>query len=69
MDYISGPYSVTFPAGMMRAEFSISIINDTVFEGNEDFMLVINSSLPTDIRVGYPDQVTVTIVDDDRKLL
>ena len=33
-------------------------------------MLTINAtSLPTSVSVGSPDQATVTIVDDDRKLL
>ena len=70
MDYDSGPYTVTFPAGMTSASFDIPIINDTIFEGNETFMLTIDpASLLTnvDVTVGSPDQATVTIVDDDGK--
>ena len=69
MDYGSGPYTVTFPAGTTRVPFNVSINNDDILEDNEDFMLTINpSSVPTGVTVGSPDQATVTIVDDDRKL-
>ena len=69
MDYGSGPYTVTFPAGVTSVPFNVSIIDDMIFEGNENFILTIDrSSLPNDVTVGSPDQATVTIVDDDRKL-
>ena len=68
MDYTSGPYSVTFPAGMTSVPFSISINNDSIFEENENFTLIINSSLPTGVIVGNSGQTIVTIVDNDRKL-
>ena len=69
MDYNSGPYTVTIPAGQTNATFDIGIINDTVREGNENFMLTINSSsLPGGVTPGNPDIATVTIVDDDGKL-
>ena len=67
MDYGSGPYTVMFPAGETRVPFNISINNDRIYEGNEDFMLTINPTLPVGIMVGTPDQATVTIVDNDRK--
>ena len=70
MDYTSGPYTVTFPANANYVTFSISIADDTMYEpNNETFMIAINSSsLPTNVTLGYPSQVTVTIVDDDGKL-
>ena len=68
MDYTSGPYSVTFPAGVMSVPFSISINDDNIFEDNENFTLTINSSLPTGVKVGNAGQATMTIVDNDRKL-
>ena len=68
MDYTSGPYSVTFPAGVTSVPFNISINDDNIFEENENFTLTINSSLPTGVMVGNPGQATVTIVDNDRKL-
>ena len=68
VDYGSGPYTVTFPAGTTMVSFNIPINDDMIFEGNEDFMLTINPSpLPTGVSVGSPDQATVTIVDNDRK--
>ena len=69
-DYVSGPYTVTFPARRTHATFNISIINDNIFEGNENFILTINStSLPTDVTVGDPGPASVTIVEDDGKYL
>ena len=69
MDYTSGPYSVTFPAGVMSVPFSISINDDNIFEENENFTLTIDSSLPTGVMVGNPGQATVTIIDNDCKFL
>ena len=68
-DYSSGPYKVTFPAGVTQIEVNVPITNDDqVEEKAESFSLSINSSsLPMDITVGNPDQATVTIVDDDGK--
>ena len=68
MDYTSGPYSVTFSAGMTSVTFSISITNDSIFEENENFTLTINSSLSTGVMVGNAGQATVIIVDNDCKL-
>ena len=66
---MSGPYNVTFPANATCATFNISIVDDTIYEPNETFMLAINSStLPTNVSLGYPSQATVTMVDDDGKL-
>ena len=70
MDYGSGPYTVTFPAGTTMVQFNVSINDDEIFEGDENFMLTIDpNSLPNDVSVtvGTPDQATVTIVDNDRE--
>ena len=55
---------------MTSVPFDIPINDDDILEGNEDFRLTIdpNSLPPTGVTVGSPDQATVTIVDDDRKL-
>ena len=69
MDYGSGPYTVTFPAGMTSASFDIPINNDMISEANETFTLTIDpSSLPTGGTVGTPGSAVVTITDNDRKL-
>ena len=68
MDYDSGPYTVTFPAGQTTATFNVPITDDNILEGDENFMLTINGTLlPNGITRGMPGEATVTIVDDDRK--
>ena len=68
MDYTSGPYNVTFPAGQTTATFDVPINDDNILEGNENFMITISpSSLPSGVFVGDPDKATVIIVDNDCK--
>ena len=68
VDYDSGPYTVTFPAGVTSVPFDVGINNDNIYEGNEDFGLtIIRNTLPAGVRRGNPDSATVTIVDNDRK--
>ena len=68
MDYTSGPYTVTFPAGQTTATFNIPITDDMILEANENFMLTIDeTSLPDGVTRGTPPETTVTIADDDRK--
>ena len=69
MDYTSGPYTVTIPAGDTTATFNVPVNDDMIREGNENFMLTIDdTSLPTGVTRGNPGEATVTIVDDDGKL-
>ena len=69
MDYTSGPYTVTFPAGATIASFNVSVNNDYILEDNENFILTINSpSLSTGIASSDLDQATVIIVDNACKL-
>ena len=66
VDYYFGPYNVMIPARVTSVSFNISIIDDNVLEGNENFVLTINpSSLPNDVNVGNPHQAVVIIVDND----
>ena len=68
MDYTSGPYTVTFPAGSTTATLHIPINDDDILEIDEDFMLTIDaSSIPGSVRLGTPSEAAVTIVNDDRK--
>ena len=68
MDYTSGPYTVTIPAEQTTATFNVSITDDDTFEGNEIFMLTINSSSPpTGLTTGDPYQATVTIFEEGKK--
>ena len=67
MDYDSGPYTVTIPAGQTTATFNVPITDDMILEGDENFMLTINpSSLPTGITTS--DRARVIIVDNDGKV-
>ena len=69
MDYGSGPYTVMFPAGVIRVPFNVSINDDVISEANENFMFTIDpASLPTGGSVGTPGLAVVTIIDNDRKL-
>ena len=69
-DYVSGPYPVIFLAGMIHAAFSIQINDDNMFETNENFTLTIDPSLsPSYLSIGDPDEVIVTILDDDCKIV
>ena len=71
-DYVSGPYNVTFPAGVTEVSLNVTIINDVLLEYNETFQLSINinsSSLPNRVTVDNHNEVTVTIVDNDSKLI
>ena len=66
VDYDSGPYNVTFTAGMTMASYNIPINDDDIRENDEDFTVTIRSgTLPNRVtRVG-PGQSIITIVDDD----
>ena len=66
MDYTSGPYTVTFPAGQTTATFNVPITDDMILEGNENFMLTINQTLPTNVTRGTPNEATVIIYDDGK---
>ena len=66
VDYVSGPYYVTFPAGIKLASFNVPIINDIVMENDENFNLTIDGSLlPRGFNIINHATCTVTIVDDD----
>ena len=68
MDYHSGPYTVTFPAGEESVSLRISINDDNIFEHNENFVLSINgSSLRTGVYIDNLNETIVTIVDNDGK--
>lgn len=66
VDYVSGLYPVTFPAGQTTAVLSIPVINDSTLEGNENFVVSIVSLLSRVVTTD-PYESTVIIVDDDGK--
>ena len=70
VDYGSGPYTVTIPAGQTSVSFDVAIIDDNILETTEDFTLtIIQSSLPTGVTRDNPFRATVTIQDNDREYL
>ena len=69
VDYYSGPYNITFPAGTTSVPFNVSITDDNILEDDENFLLTVDLSLlPDNITASDPYQATVTIVDKDGKL-
>ena len=65
-----GQYNITIPAGQTTFSFDVSIIDDDVLEGNEEFdLIILAESLPNNITLGDHNRSTVTIMDDDSKSL
>ena len=66
VDYDSGPYTATFPAGVTSVPFDVPINDDLILEFNEIFTVTINSSsLPDSVTVSNPDVATVTVINND----
>ena len=61
-DYTSGPYNVTFTHGETSIPFSIPLIDDDIFEGDENFTLTVVPSDSISISNGT---AIVTIVDNE----
>ena len=67
-DYESGPFNVTIPSEYFNMSFNISIINNSVYEDNETFIVTIDPyTLPSRIHQQPNCNLVVTIVDDDSK--
>ena len=64
MDYDFEHTSVTFPPGVTIVQFSVTIIDDDVSEGNEYLMLQIDNSTD-DVVFDFPHHSSITILDDD----
>ena len=68
VDYESGPYKITFPAGVTTISFNISIHDNDLLEANENFSLAINAeSLPDGITTDSPSTAIMIIRNDDSK--
>ena len=69
LDYNYSAY-ITISADVISVQFTISIINDDLMEGNEYFILFINpETLPLGVFSDYPDASLINIRDDDCKSL
>ena len=68
VDYSSGSYNVTIPAGQISVLFDVPINDDNVFEENEEFLLTIDqSSSLNGVIIGSPNITVVNISDNDGK--
>ena len=68
VDYDSGPYTVTFPAGVTSVSFDVAINDDNILENNETFNLTImTSSLSGLVSQHSFIQTKVLILDNDRE--
>ena len=67
-DYAVGPFNVTIPFGQTNISFATLIINDNIYEQDEEFILTIDqSSTLSGVLIGSPDTTTIAIVDNDCK--
>ena len=65
-DYQRRPFSLTFSASINSIPVVVRLIDDNIFEGNENFTLTIDSSkLPDRVTVVQPSEVVVVITDDN----
>lgn len=70
VDYVSGPYNVTFTAGQNTTKVSVLLIDDKILEDNETFYLEIKpGSLPDGVISGSHNITKLVITDDESKLL
>ena len=69
-DYAAISTSVTIPAGSNSATIGVTVTNDTVVEGDETVMVMLDSvsSGNSGITIGGPKSATVTIADNDATL-
>ena len=62
-DYTTVSGDLVFASNETTKQFTVTVINDSAFEGNETFNVTV--SAPTNGTLGSPSSATVTIVDDD----
>jgi hypothetical protein len=63
-DFVEVSGTLTFTAGMTQSTFSVTIVNDNVAEGDEQFTVSL-SNPSTGLAVGTDDTATVNILDDE----
>ena len=69
-DYVAfNNNTVQFPVGAMSITFSVTIVNDNIFELSENFQARLALVSGNGVRLGPATTATVNINDDDGKLL
>jgi len=63
VDYAFSGSTLTIPAGQTTASIPVTIVDDTLAEGNEQVSFVLSS--PVNATLGNPGTVALTIVDND----
>lgn len=63
-DFVAGPYTATFGDGETTTTVSIPLLDDTIFEGSETFILTITATDNAAV-IGAPNSATVTILEND----
>ena len=67
-DYEPGPYNVPIPTGVTTFTYNFSILDDDVYEIDEEFTLEIHSSPHGQVRINQRmDTTTITIKDDEER--
>ena len=66
MDYNFKQTSVTFPPGVTRVQFNVTIFDDDIPEGNEYLILRIFDL--SGVLFGIPYYCVISIVDDDTNI-
>ena len=63
-DYIpKGPTEITFPPGIKRQLYNVTIVDDNIPENSEFFTAVIVSISPPGVIIGSPKQPLIEILD------
>lgn len=66
VDFDPVPLSVLIPAGETRAEFTITLRDDALFEDDEELVLeIVNLATAANVDIGEDRTLTLEIVDDD----
>lgn len=60
-------YTIRFPAGSVRQSFDVNIVNDSILEPDETFLLNITTVIQNGVTVGEPASTEVTIVETTGK--
>ena len=68
LDFIFGQRNISFPAGVTRITFNVTIIEDNILEHNESFSVSVDPlTLPNRVTIGTSNHTTITIIDNDSK--